>query len=101
MKSTAGMSLVPTSHALRTILAKGFSPDTVKATFANPTEVYPSRSHPGQFRVTGNGICLVGKPEGENFVLVTLYADRVVTPVRPDQLNTPEGRRFAQVGRKG
>jgi hypothetical protein len=100
MNTTKGMTLKVTSHALKTMAAKGFDPEAVKATFAAPTEVYASGSHPGQFRVTGNGLCLVGKPEGNTFILITLYLDRVVTPVRPDQLNTPEGRNFARNGRK-
>lgn len=89
----------PTAHFLKTLKSKGFDPRAVIATLKNPVEVYPSKSHPGQWRVTGNGVCVVGKPEGNEFVLITIYADRIVTPVRPDQLNTPEGRRFAQVGR--
>jgi hypothetical protein len=88
------------AHFVKTMRAKGFEPAAVVATLKDPAEVYPSKSHPGQFRVCGNGVCIVGKPEGDKFILITLYADRIVTPVRPDQLNTPEGRRFAQVGRK-
>lgn len=90
-----------TAHFLKTMRDKGFAGETVIATLKNPTEVYPSRSHPGQWRVTGNGICIVGKPDGDRFVLITIYADRIVTPVRPDQLNTPEGRNFAKFGRQG
>lgn len=90
-----------TAHFVKTVAAKGFDPDLIVKTLLNPTEVYPSRSHPGQFRVTGNGLCLVGKPEGDRFVLITAYLDRVVTDVLPDQLDTPEGREFAKSGRKG
>lgn len=89
----------PTAHFLKTLKNKGFDPRAVVAALKNPVEVYPSRSHPGQIRVTGNGVCIVGKPEGDDFILITIYADRVVTPVRPDQLNTAEGRRFAALGR--
>lgn len=89
----------PTAHFLKTLRSKGFDAAAVVATLKNPVEVYPSKSHPGQWRVTGNGVCIVGRPEGEDFVLITIYADRIVTAVRPDQMNTPEGRRFAQVGR--
>lgn len=94
-------SLTPriTGHFKRTMVAKELDPRAVIATIHNPVEVYPSRSHPGQWRVTGNGLCIVGKPEGDEFVLITLYLDRVVTAVRPDQLNTAEGRRFAELGR--
>lgn len=96
MNTTKGLTLDPTAHALRQIIEKEFNPLMVKETFENPTEVYPSRSHPGQYRVTGNGICLVGKPEGTRFILITVYADKVLTPPRPDQLDTPEGRRYAE-----
>jgi len=44
---------------------KNFSPETIEKTFAEPTRVYPSGSHPGQWRVTGNGLCLVGIPDDE------------------------------------
>jgi Domain of unknown function (DUF4258) len=96
MKSTAGMTIDPTAHALRTMIEKGFSAEVVKATFETPARVYPSGSHPGQYRVTGNGVCLVGKPEGDRFVLITVYQDQVLTPPREDQLDTPEGRRYAE-----
>lgn len=89
-----------TAHFIKTIKVKGFDVQKIIDTLRNPAEVYPSRSHPGQWRVTGNGYCIVGKPEGDKFVMITAYLDRVVTPVRPDQLDTPEGRRFAQEGRK-
>lgn len=95
MNSTQGMKMSLTRHALTTCLKKGFDPEKVKDTFANPTEVYPSGSHPGQYRVTGNGICLVGVPEGNTFRVITMYADRILTAVRADQMNTPEGRRYA------
>lgn len=94
------LAIIPTQHFITTIKSKGFGADTILATLTNPAEVYPSKSHPGQWRVTGNGVCIVGKPEGGKFFLITAYADRVVTPVRPDQLDTPEGRRFAEVGRQ-
>ena len=88
-----------TSHFTKTVLAKGFDPQDVILAIRNPAEVYPSGSHPGQWRVTGRGLCIVGKPEGNEFVLITIYLDRVVTACRPDQLATAEGRRFAQYGR--
>jgi hypothetical protein len=99
MPQTPGIP-VATGHFVKTAKDKGFTADQIISTLIEPTEVYPSRSHPGQFRVTGNGVCIVGKPEGDKFTLITIYADRIVTPVRPDQMNTPEGRRFAANGRK-
>ena len=86
----------PTRHFKDTMTSKGFDPRTVIATLKSPAEVYPSRSHPGQWRVTGNGLCIVGKPEGARFILITVYLDRVLTECRADQMNTPEGRRYAE-----
>lgn len=88
-----------TAHFKKTIEAKCFDPRTVIATLRCPGEVYPSRSHSGQWRVTGNGLCIVGRPDGDEFVCITIYLDRVVTPCRADQLLTPEGRKFAREGR--
>ena len=75
-----------TSHARKVMAEKSFSPTVVVMTLRNPSEVYPSGNHPGQFRITGNGICLVGKPEGDTFVIITMYADRIMTALRPDQI---------------
>ncbi len=93
------LAVQPTNHFVKQVAAKNFDPEAVLSTLSDPTELYPSRSHPGQYRVTGNGLCIVGEPRGSKFVLLTIYKDRVVTPVRPDQLNTPEGRNFAINGR--
>lgn len=98
---TKGKRLVPTKHFLKTMIDKGFTAEAVRDTFEwEGSEVYPSGSHPGQWRIAGKGLCLVGVFEGDVFRGITLYLDRVVTPVRPDQMKTEEGRRFAQVGRK-
>ena len=94
--NTKGKRLDPTQHFLKQVLTKGFDPEMIKKTFENPTEVYASRSHPGQHRITGNGLCLVGEFIGNTFRAVTIYADRVLTAPRADQMGTPEGRRYAQ-----
>ncbi len=31
-----------------------------------------------------------------NFIVITVYYDKILTPPRPDQLNTPQGKRFAE-----
>ena len=74
-----------TRHALVTAQQKGFSLTTIRRVFSSPSEYYPSGSHPGQYRMTGHGLCLVGKPDGDTFVVITMYADRIITPLRPDQ----------------
>lgn len=98
METTEGYTLAPTDHALRTILAKGFTGDQVLTAFASPEKITEVRKYPGQFRVCGNGVALVGSPDERTmmFTLVTVYADGVLTPPRPDQLDTPEGRRYAE-----
>lgn len=97
-KTIGGYELRVTQHAKRMAQRKNFSLELLHATFAQPVQVYASRSHPGQYRVTGNGICLVGEPcdATHSFTLVTVYADQILTPPRPDQLATAEGRRFAE-----
>jgi len=101
MDSTEGLKLHATDHALNQILQKEFSVETIQQTFANPEKVYPNGKYKGQFRVTGNGLCLVGKPKGNTFTLITVYEDGVMTPPRPDQLDTPEGRAYATRYAKG
>lgn len=158
-------------HAERMANEKKFSMEDIEHTFYNPTRVYPSGSHPGQWRITGNGLCLVGIPDeepkkesklnvslssrgtpiqtpvtttqpnalnrpvpsymkytgyGNNYVtqrnecntsiqskntepetqtryftVITIYQDQVLTPPRPDQLDTPEGKRYAERYLKG
>jgi hypothetical protein len=93
-----------TQHALRMSQEKNFTVESIANTFKNPQKIYPSGSHPGQWRVTGDGLCLVGIPEtgksNENtipyFTIITIYQDEILTPPRDDQLNTPEGRRYAE-----
>lgn len=92
----AGCAAVMEYHARKQAKEKGFSEELIKKTIENPSEVYPSGSHPGQWRITGNGVCLVGEPDGDRFRVITLYADRIVTAPRADQLNDEKGRIFAE-----
>jgi len=96
MYTTVNMKLVLTRHAKKQMEEKGFSEQDVFDAFHDPQRVYPSKSHAGQFRVAGMGVCLVGKPKGSEFVCITMYADGVLTAPRPDQLLTAEGRRYAE-----
>lgn len=104
--------LRPTEHALRKIRDLGIDPHDVLAVFDAPESTSQVRARPGQVRLIGRGIVLVGEWApcsdcrpwsrcGGVFTLVTVYADRVLTPPRPDQLATPEGRRYAARYRKG
>jgi predicted house-cleaning NTP pyrophosphatase (Maf/HAM1 superfamily) len=75
-----------TRHATETAIAKRISVDAIRSCFTDTSEYYASGSHPGQYRMTGSGVCLVGTPQGDTFNVITLYLDRVITPLRPDQI---------------
>lgn len=75
-----------TRHATQQAVDKRISVDAIKGAFTDTSEYYASGSHPGQYRMTGHGVCLVGVPEGDTFRVITLYLDRVITPLRPDQI---------------
>lgn len=97
MQSTEGFRIHATDHALKQIITKGFSVDTIRQTFESPEKKpYPNGKYKGQYRVTGNGLCLVGIPKGRTFTLITVYEDGVMTPPRPDQLETEEGKAYAE-----
>lgn len=96
MISTVGFKLNTTEHARAQIVSKGLSVADVEAAFAAPEKVYPNKKFAGQYRVVGKGICLVGKPSNGTFTLITVYEDGKMTPPRPEQLNTPEGRAYAE-----
>ena len=85
----------PTAHFKKQIREKRFNPYKVVKMLNDPVECYPSGSHPGQWRLTGEGLCAVGKPEGEHLIPITIYEDRVLTAPRPEQMDTAEGRRYA------
>lgn len=96
MKTTEGVTLSLTKHAKRQAKAKNFPISDIVAMWENGPKVVPSRSHRGQFRVCGDGICLVGVPKDNSFVVITCYVDQELTPPRQDQLATPQGRRYAK-----
>ena len=102
MKTTEGMTLTMTRHACKQAAQKGFTAEQIQACFDAPKKVYPSRSHPGQFRIVNKDICLVGIPVSTTeFRAITLYVNGTLTPPRKDQMNTPEGRRYAERYEKG
>lgn len=83
-------------HATQQAITKRINVDAIKSAFTNTSEYYPSGSHPGQYRMTGAGVCLVGVPHGDTFFVITLYLDRVITPLRADQIE-----RGITINRKG
>lgn len=97
MESTQGYKLAFTQHAEDQLKNKNVGHDRAREAFENPEKVYPNKKYVGQFRVVGNGICLIGRPMNGTFRVFTVYEDGVMTPPRADQLNTPEGREYAKL----
>lgn len=89
------LKAVFTRHAYEVMQSKGFEIADAITVVEHPRNVYPSDSHPGQTRIVGRGLCLVGEIEGDEFRVITVYRDGVLTAPRPDQLATAEGRRYA------
>lgn len=100
MENTRGLTLRFTKHAQEQMEAKKFSWSTVQAGFKEATAenntIYPNKKFEGQFRIIAGNACLVGKPMGNTFLVFTVYEDGVMTPPRPDQLDTPQGREYAR-----
>lgn len=101
MESTEGMKLWLSRHAREQIITKFGDAGLERAeeTFSNPDKIYPNKSYEGQFRVVGEGLCLIGKPtdDGKYFRVFTAYEDGVLTPPREDQLETEAGQRYAEL----
>lgn len=70
-----------TEHVIATAARLGVAIRTIKKILAD-AKPYPSRLHPGQFRYVGDGIAVV--VDGNS--VITVYKDRVLTKLRPDQL---------------
>lgn len=97
MESTENYTLKLTAHARKQMEAKGFTQESINGMFTAPENIYPNKKFEGQFRVVGNGICLVGQPMTDRtFLVFTMYEDGVMTPPRADQLDTPEGKAYAK-----
>jgi hypothetical protein len=98
MESTKGMALYLRLHAKEQMEKKGFKLERVEMMFSDyeNNHVSPNKKYHGQFRICGDGICLVGQPFGDTFHVFTMYEDGVMTPPRPDQLETPDGQKYAK-----
>lgn len=86
-------------HFIEQMLAKGFTGTQVHAALTDPYKVTDVRRHPGQKRFCGHGVAVVLAPDGEGWRAVTLYADGVETPLRPDQMNDPAALASRRVAR--
>lgn len=93
MKTTDGITLSLTKHAKKQAKAKGFPVASILDMWSEDPTIQPSRSHRGQYRVCGSGICLVGIPKGKSFIVITLYTDQALTPPRDDQTDS-KGTRY-------
>jgi hypothetical protein len=101
VKSTEGITLNLTKHAKRQAKSKGFPVKNILDMWSGKPRIVASRTYPGQYRVCGDGICLVGVPKGQSFVAITVYVDQELTPPREDQMSTRAGRRYAKRFAKG
>jgi hypothetical protein len=70
-------------HAGRQAALKGYSPEAVLEAANDPSCTYPSGRFPGQERHTRGGLVAICDPS--TMLVVTVYADVVETPLRPDQ----------------
>lgn len=97
MNTFAHLTPSLSKHFLDQMKAKGFDPRAVIEAWKDPERITKVTKYPGQFRIIGNGVAIVGEPEEATgtFRFITIYLDGVLTPPRADQMNTPEGRRFA------
>lgn len=98
-----GKNVRVTQHVRNQIIAKGFDPEHVRQAIVTPDQTTDVLKHPGQIRNIAHGVAVVLAPSarGTEWTAVTVYADGVLTPPRPDQMKTPEGRRYAERYAKG
>lgn len=103
MESTEGYKLALSKHAREQLIKKTGTVGITRAeqAFEAPDKIYPNKKYQGQFRIVGKGLCLIGRPTANGlFRVFTVYEDGVMTPPRPDQLLTEEGRAYAELYRK-
>ena len=82
------------------MVTKGFDWSDVVGALKSPYKVTDVQRYPGQKRFCGSGLAVIVSPQGEKrFLLVTVYLDGVVTPLRADQLDDPEAVNSARVRR--
>lgn len=82
MKTTDGMRLNLTRTACKVAAQRGWTADEIKECFEHPKKVYESKTRPGQYRVVNKDICIVGVPDGDRFVGITMYPNGSQAPVK-------------------
>lgn len=81
--------VVPTAHFREVMEMKGFTDEQIFSALTSPDKVTAVRRYPGQERYCGAGVAVIVQPAESEFILITAYADGIVTPLREDQLNDP------------
>jgi hypothetical protein len=79
-------------HVLDQAALKGYTVEQVVRVIDDPTIRYENRRYPGQFRHIRDGLVVCVDPTRQ--VAITLYADRIETPQRPDQTDADARRHF-------
>lgn len=83
-----------TNHFIKQARHKGFTADqiamAIEQTDPNPRDrrVTQVTKYPGQLRYCGGGVAVI--MDGNS--AITIYADRVITPMREDQREDPEAQ---------
>jgi hypothetical protein len=74
MLNLRNYELVLTKHAIDKLKQKGFTLHLVNETFLRPEQIRASGSYPGQYKIIGNNIVLIGVPnDRRHFTVVTIY----------------------------
>lgn len=80
-----------TNHFIKQARHKGFTAEQIIGAISQVGEpeddcrITRVSKHPAQRRFCGHGVAVIM----EGNVAITIYADKVITPLRPDQMNDP------------
>lgn len=81
MNTTENMRLTLTRTACKVAVKHGFTAEAIQKCFEQPKRVYASKTHPGQYRIVNNDICIVGVPVGDGeFRGITMFANGSKAP---------------------
>ena len=98
---TSGDRIKVTDHIKRQMAAKGITAEQVLGALRHPYKVTPVTRYPGQRRYCGQGVAVVVEPEDHNhFILITVYEDGILTPLRADQMNDPAALNSSRLARR-
>ena len=80
-----------TRHFIKQAKHKGFTAEQIMGAIrqtGKDARITKVTAHPGQLRYCGDGVAVVM----EGNTAITLYADRVITPMREDQKGDPQAQ---------